>query len=111
MTRFTDRDGISLAYDVAGSGAPVLLIGGLSADRIFWGLCRPFLADFTTLCFDNRDMTPSGSATGPYTVADMARDALAVMDAAGIARALRTAVAIDPAAAGEIPSTKGALGV
>ena len=29
----------------------------------------------------------------------------------GLARALRTAVAIDPAAAGEIPSTKGALGV
>ncbi|TCT02074.1 imidazoleglycerol-phosphate dehydratase HisB [Aquabacter spiritensis] len=29
----------------------------------------------------------------------------------GLARALRTALAIDPAAAGEIPSTKGALGV
>lgn len=29
----------------------------------------------------------------------------------GLARALRAAVAIDPAAAGEIPSTKGALGV
>jgi len=28
----------------------------------------------------------------------------------GLARALRTAVAIDPAAAGEIPSTKGSLG-
>ena len=28
----------------------------------------------------------------------------------GLARALRAAVAIDPAAAGEIPSTKGALG-
>ncbi|QTL02841.1 imidazoleglycerol-phosphate dehydratase HisB [Aquabacter sp. L1I39] len=29
----------------------------------------------------------------------------------GLARALRAAVAIDPAAAGEIPSTKGALGI
>ena len=28
----------------------------------------------------------------------------------GVARALRAAVAIDPAAAGEIPSTKGSLG-
>jgi len=87
MTLFTARDGISLAYDVAGRGPPLLLIGGLSADRIFWGLCRPHLADFATLCFDNRDMAPSGLASGPYTVADMARDALAVMDAAGIARA------------------------
>jgi pimeloyl-ACP methyl ester carboxylesterase len=84
MERFATSDGIRLAYDLEGRGHPLLIIGGLSADRIFWGLTRPLLADHTTLCFDNRDMGASGRADGPYSVADMARDALAVMDSAGI---------------------------
>ncbi|MEP9379489.1 alpha/beta hydrolase [Aquabacter sp. CN5-332] len=87
MDLFTSHDGIKLAYDVEGRGPPLLIIGGLAADRIFWGLSRPLLSDFTTLSFDNRDMAASGRADGPYTVADMAGDALAVMDAAGIERA------------------------
>ncbi|MEW6254709.1 MAG: alpha/beta fold hydrolase [Pseudomonadota bacterium] len=84
MERFTSNDGLRLAYDMEGRGNPLLIIGGLSADRIFWGLTRPLLADHTTLCFDNRDIGASGRADGPYSVADMARDALAVMDSAGI---------------------------
>lgn len=84
MERFATNDGIRLAYDLEGHGHPLLIIGGLSADRIFWGLSRPLLGDRATLCFDNRDMGASGRADAPYTVADMARDALAVMDSAGI---------------------------
>lgn len=83
MERFATNDGIKLAYDIEGRGRPLLIIGGLSADRIFWGLSRPLLADHETLCFDNRDIGASGRADTPYSVADMARDALAVMDSAG----------------------------
>lgn len=83
MDRFATHDGLRLAYDLAGTGRPLLIIGGLSADRLFWGLTRPLLADHTTLCFDNRDIGASDRASGPYTAADMARDALAVMDSAG----------------------------
>ncbi|TCT02076.1 alpha/beta fold hydrolase [Aquabacter spiritensis] len=83
MDRFASNDGIDLAYDLEGRGPPLLIIGGLAADRIFWALARPLLSDFTTLCFDNRDAGASGRAESAYNVADMARDALAVMDAAG----------------------------
>lgn len=83
----TSNDGILLDYDVSGNGPPLLLISGLSAQRPFWGLARPLLSAFTVIAFDNRDIGASGLAGGPYTVADMARDARCVLDAAGIAKA------------------------
>ncbi|WP_341989614.1 alpha/beta fold hydrolase [Azorhizobium sp. AG788] len=87
MTEFPIHAGLRLAYDVEGDGPPLVLIGGLSADRAFWSLARPLLAGFTTLAFDHRDVGHSDRADGPYTAVDMAQDALAVMDAAGIGRA------------------------
>jgi pimeloyl-ACP methyl ester carboxylesterase len=81
------NDGIALAWEREGSGAPLLLIGGFNADRSFWAPARPLLAGRELLSFDNRDVGTSGLAGGDYSIADMARDALAVMDAAGVARA------------------------
>lgn len=83
----TQNDGLELAYQVSGEGPNLLLISGLSAERSFWGLARPYLSGFTLIEFDNRDIGKSARATTPYGTADMARDALAVLDAAGIARA------------------------
>lgn len=83
----TQNDGIELAYQVTGEGPAVLVISGLSAERSFWALSRPLLKGFTLVEFDNRDIGKSQRATAPYAVADMARDALAVLDAAGIAKA------------------------
>jgi len=81
------NDGIVLDYQVTGEGPPVLIISGLSAQRPFWGNLRPLLAGFTLVEFDNRDIGKSSMASGPYTAADMAGDARAVLDAAGIAKA------------------------
>lgn len=83
----TSNDGIELDYQVSGEGPPLLLVSGLSAQRPFWALTRPLLQGFTLIEFDNRDIGKSGLASGPYSVADMARDALAVLDAAGIGKA------------------------
>ncbi|MEP9355060.1 alpha/beta hydrolase [Xanthobacter sp. KR7-65] len=83
----TQNDGLELAYQVSGEGPPLLLISGLSAERSFWTLSRPLLSGFTLIEFDNRDIGKSARAKAPYAVADMARDALAVLDAAGIAKA------------------------
>lgn len=83
----THNDGLELAYQVSGEGPPLLIISGLSAERSFWGLARPHLSGFTLVEFDNRDIGKSARASAPYTTADMARDALAVLDAAGIAKA------------------------
>lgn len=83
----TKNDGLELAYQVTGEGPPLLLISGLSAERSFWALARPLLAGFTLIEFDNRDIGKSARAAAPYAAADMARDALAVLDAAGVPRA------------------------
>lgn len=81
------NDGIVLDYQMTGDGPSLLLLSGLSAQRAFWGLVRPLLTGFTLIEFDHRDIGKSGLAQAPYTVADMARDALVVLDAAGIGTA------------------------
>lgn len=83
----TQNDGLELAYQVSGEGPPLLIISGLSAERSFWALSRPLLKGFTLVEFDNRDIGKSQRATAPYTAADMARDALAVLDASGFQKA------------------------
>ncbi|MFG1430984.1 alpha/beta fold hydrolase [Xanthobacter sp. V2C-8] len=83
----TENEGIRLDYQVTGEGPALLLLSGLSAQRAFWGLVRPLLSGFTLVELDNRDIGASGQAAGPYTVADMARDARAVLDAAGVEKA------------------------
>lgn len=87
MSQLEIHADLRLAYDVAGEGPPLLLIGGLSADRAFWSLARPGLNGFTTIAFDNRDVGLSDRVFDPYAAADMARDALAILDHAGIKRA------------------------
>lgn len=74
--------GISLNYDVIGSGPDLLLIAGTSADLGLWGYVRPALAQhFRTIAFDNRDSGGSSQATDSYTMTDLVGDTIAVMDA------------------------------
>jgi 3-oxoadipate enol-lactonase len=78
-----------LHYVRAGVGEPMLLIQGMSATHLTWG--RPFLASleesFDCIVFDNRGMGRSGEAEMPFTIADLAGDALGVLDALEIERA------------------------
>jgi 3-oxoadipate enol-lactonase len=86
---FEARNGdVRLAYEVRGEGEPVLFIHGLGYDRVGWGPLPGLLArDFQVLTFDNRGVGESDVPEGPYSVAEMAADAVAVLDAAGIDRA------------------------
>ncbi len=78
-----DAGGTELSYGRAGSGDPMLLIQGMSATHLAWG--QPFLdllqRDFETIVFDNRGMGNSGRAEMPFTIADMAADTAALLDA------------------------------
>jgi len=78
-----DASGTELHYARAGEGEPLLLIQGMSATHLAWG--RPFLEglerSFETIVFDNRGMGLSGEAEIPFTIADMATDTAALMDA------------------------------
>jgi pimeloyl-ACP methyl ester carboxylesterase len=66
----------------------VLFVHGLAYDRRGWGPLPDLLAkDFRVLLFDNRGVGESDFPPGPYTVAEMAADGVAVLDAAGLKRA------------------------
>jgi 3-oxoadipate enol-lactonase len=78
-------DGVDLYYERAGAGPPVLLVMGLGMNATGWWRTIPVLArDFTVLSFDNRGVGRSGRPPGPYSMAQMADDAVAVLDAAGV---------------------------
>ena len=79
------NQGTFLDYEVlGGSGPPLLMIRGLSRDRRFWiGLDRLLARSFTVVVFDNRGVGRSSKPEGRWTVAQMADDAAAVIEAAG----------------------------
>lgn len=110
MTQAT-INGITIEYDVQGpeKGEPVLLIMGLGAQMTRWpDPLRQKLADkgFRVIRFDNRDVGLSQKFSGapkldevvaalvagnkpdiPYTLDDMAQDAVGVLDHLGIKKA------------------------
>jgi 3-oxoadipate enol-lactonase len=64
----------------------VLLIMGLGMTATGWWRTVPVLVDagFRVITFDNRGVGRSERPPGPYTAAEMADDAVAVLDAAGV---------------------------
>ena len=83
-------DGIRLHYqDIGRHGAPVvLLIQGLGADKNGWIAQRPALMlRYRVIAFDNRGAGRSDKPFGPYTLEQMADDAVAVLDACDVDRA------------------------
>jgi pimeloyl-ACP methyl ester carboxylesterase len=79
---------VELAYQLLGEGPPLLLIQGLGYGGRGWGpVLEPLAEDFTVAVFDNRGFGASDVPPGPYSVAELAEDARAVLDAAGFDRA------------------------
>ena len=63
----------------------MLFIHGLAYDRRGWGpLPRILARDFRVVLLDNRGVGDSDVPEGPYSVEQLAADAVAVLDAAGI---------------------------
>lgn len=83
-------NGIQLAYEDSGSGTPLLLLHGLTANRhSFDGLLRAGLADgLRVIRVDLRGRGQSDKPDGPYTQAAHAADILGVLDALGLADAV-----------------------
>ena len=80
-------DGTRIHYEVTGKpgATPVLMIQGLGASKNAWNLQRIAMATrFRIISFDNRGAGRSDKPTVPFTLEQMADDALAVLDAAGI---------------------------
>jgi pimeloyl-ACP methyl ester carboxylesterase len=88
MPAYANSGGVRLAYEVLSEGDPLLFVHGLAYDRHGWGPLPHLLADeFQVVLFDNRGVGESDVPEGPYSVAQLAADAVAVLDAAGIEQA------------------------
>lgn len=90
MAHVVAGDGTRLYYEVFGNpeGEPLLLIQGLGADSRGWTLQRRSLGrQFRCIAFDNRGAGRSDKPAGPYDLEQMAADAIAVLDDAGIGSA------------------------
>jgi 3-oxoadipate enol-lactonase len=79
-----DIDGNDLYYERRGAGEPLLLIQGLGGNSLHWG--EDFLGglgdSFELILFDNRGAGRSGPlGEGEHTIADLASDALGLLDA------------------------------
>ncbi|MEJ5300442.1 MAG: alpha/beta fold hydrolase [Thermodesulforhabdaceae bacterium] len=78
---FCDDGERRIYYEVSGSGSPLLFISGLSGGSWSWYQQRPFFeAFYTVIVFDNRGAGKSWMPPGPYTMDQMAEDALALLD-------------------------------
>jgi 3-oxoadipate enol-lactonase len=81
-------DGAEIYYETSGNGDPLLLIMGLGADTRGWTMqMHAFAEKYRVIAFDNRGVGKSSVPPPPYTTKQMARDALAVLDAEEVGRA------------------------
>jgi aminoacrylate hydrolase len=81
-------DGAVLRAFSQGQGRPLLLVSGLAGSAAFWDDNAATLArSFRVLRFDQRGIGASDRGNAPCTIEQLAKDCLAVLDAADIERA------------------------
>jgi 3-oxoadipate enol-lactonase len=85
---FATNRTVKLHWESFGEGPAVLLVAGQGMTADGWWATTPVLArSFRVIAFDHRDTGTSSRSRWPYSVAQMAEDAVAVLDAAGEQRA------------------------
>jgi pimeloyl-ACP methyl ester carboxylesterase len=79
-------DGAEIAWDAEGTGPALLLLSGQATGAAGWGpVVAPFASTFRVIRFDPRGVVRSSPGRPEsYTTRLMARDAIAVLDAAGV---------------------------
>jgi len=84
-----NANGIQIAYEVRGSGPPLLLINGFRRSRLAWqeGFLRPLAARFRLVLMDNRGTGHSDKPQDGYSVEAFADDSAGLLQALGIPRA------------------------
>ena len=88
MPKIRVATGFELFYRESGGGEPILWIMGLGNDHRGWAYQAPaFRERFRCITYDNRDVGQSQLTDGPYSVADLAEDAIGLLDALGVEQA------------------------
>ena len=88
MATLTVND-LALAHDVQGEGPPLLFVMGFTGSRHTWlGFPERFARDHRVITFDNRGAGETTVTPGPYSIAGLAHDALGLLDALSLPRAV-----------------------
>ncbi len=85
MLQVASKDGTTIAYDVYGSGPPLIYITGATCFRKFMPIvqdAKTFANAFTVYNYDRRGRGDSGN-TSPYAIEREVEDIEAMIDAAG----------------------------
>jgi 3-oxoadipate enol-lactonase len=100
---FATNGTVKLHWKSFGEGPAVLLVAGQGMTVDGWWATIPVLArSFRVIAFDNRDTGRSSRVRWNYSVAQMADDAVAVLDAAGELRAHVYGISLGSLAAQEL---------
>lgn len=90
MTEYAEIAGVRIAWEARGPAddpVPIVLVHGLGYARWGWEPVADRLAEGRrVILLDNRGIGDSDVPAGPYSSEQMARDVLAVVDAAGLDR-------------------------
>jgi pimeloyl-ACP methyl ester carboxylesterase len=85
---YVDNLGAKIYWEEHGEGEPLVLIMGLASTIDMWHRTQPVMAKhYRTILVENRGVGRSDVPLPPYSIATMADDVKAVMDAAGIEKA------------------------
>jgi pimeloyl-ACP methyl ester carboxylesterase len=88
MASMLEMGDVRLAYDVTGSGPPLLLLHGAEGSRRMFDALVPHLsANFATITYDQRDCGETTNPDRPSSLADLADDAAALLRSLGHSRA------------------------
>ncbi|PZF83604.1 alpha/beta fold hydrolase [Jiangella anatolica] len=83
MPATTSADGTTIAYDLAGSGSPIVFVSGAFNDRhTLAPVAAELASSHTVVCYDRRGRGDS-SDTPPYTVDREVEDLAAVLEVVG----------------------------
>jgi 3-oxoadipate enol-lactonase/4-carboxymuconolactone decarboxylase len=106
---FVTRDGVRLYWRADGrpDRPALLMLNSLGTDHAMWDAVTPALArDFCVLRMDTRGHGASDAPEGDYSIAMLAADALAVLDAAGATQAHICGLSMGGMTALEIAATR-----
>src|SRR5439155_18151683 len=82
-----EANGVITAYHKTGHGAPLVLLHGGEADHaMFDGLATALNDHFTVVAYDQRDSGATRNPAAPYSLADLADDAAALIHGLGYDR-------------------------
>lgn len=83
-----EHEGASIYWESVGSGSPLMMVAGLGGVATYWApQAKTFSQDYQVILHDQRG-TGRSSQIPVKSVEQMAEDAIAVMDAAGVERTL-----------------------